>query len=69
MPTKTLETDYFVVDCGAAGMAITDALITDCDAKVIMVCAAALVDEAMPNWRLRRNELNALPVRHEGWEY
>ena len=30
---------------------------------------AALMDEAMPNWRLRRNELNALPVRHEGWEY
>ena len=30
---------------------------------------AALMDEAVPNWRLRRNELNALPVRHEEWEY
>jgi hypothetical protein len=37
MTTKTLETDYFVVGCGAAGMAFTDALITDCDAQVIMV--------------------------------
>jgi len=37
MPTKTLETDYLVVGSGAAGMAFIDALITDCDAKVILV--------------------------------
>jgi hypothetical protein len=34
---KTLETDYLVVGCGAAGMAFTDSLIADSDADVIMV--------------------------------
>jgi hypothetical protein len=37
MASSTLETDYLVVGCGAAGMAFTDALIADCDADVIMV--------------------------------
>ena len=37
MPTQSLETDYLVVGCGAAGMAFADALITDSDAKVLMV--------------------------------
>ncbi len=27
----------------------------------------ALMDEAMPNWRVIRDELNGLPVRHEAW--
>lgn len=37
MANRTLETDYLVVGCGAAGMAFTDALIADSDADVIMV--------------------------------
>ena len=37
MPTQSLETDYLVVGCGAAGMAFADALVTDSDAKVLMV--------------------------------
>src|SRR5262245_47374741 len=37
MATRTLETDYLVVGCGAAGMAFTDALVTDSDADVVIV--------------------------------
>jgi predicted metal-dependent hydrolase len=29
----------------------------------------ALMDGYMPNWRLRRDQLNQLPVRHEEWAY
>jgi len=29
----------------------------------------ALMDHFMPQWRLRRDHLNRLPVRHEEWEY
>jgi hypothetical protein len=29
----------------------------------------ALMDGFMPHWRLRRNHLNQLPVRHEEWAY
>jgi predicted metal-dependent hydrolase len=29
----------------------------------------ALMDGFMPNWRLCRDELNRLPVRHENWSY
>ncbi len=29
----------------------------------------AMMDKFMPNWRLRREQLNQLPVRHEEWEY
>jgi predicted metal-dependent hydrolase len=29
----------------------------------------ALMDRFMPNWRLRRDQLNQLPVRHEQWGY
>lgn len=29
----------------------------------------ALMDKFMPKWRLYRDELNALPVRHEKWHY
>ena len=34
---STIETDYLVVGCGAAGMAFVDALIADSDANVVMV--------------------------------
>jgi predicted metal-dependent hydrolase len=29
----------------------------------------ALMDRAMPRWRLRQQQLNRLPLRHESWEY
>jgi hypothetical protein len=29
----------------------------------------AMMDGFMPNWRLRRNHLNQLPVRHEKWGF
>jgi predicted metal-dependent hydrolase len=29
----------------------------------------SLMDRFMPNWRLRRDQLNQLPVRHEEWRY
>ncbi|MDR3725968.1 MAG: SprT family zinc-dependent metalloprotease [Terracidiphilus sp.] len=29
----------------------------------------SLMDGFMPNWRLRRDQLNRLPVRHEEWGY
>lgn len=29
----------------------------------------AIMDEAMPHWRSRRDRLNELPVRHEAWRY
>jgi len=29
----------------------------------------ALMDQFMPNWRYRRDQLNQLPVRHEKWLY
>ena len=37
MGTRTLETDYLVVGCGAAGMAFAGALIAASDAEVVMV--------------------------------
>ncbi|MGE5358324.1 MAG: hypothetical protein ACM3NQ_04850 [Bacteroidales bacterium] len=37
MSTRTLDTDYLVIGCGATGMAFTDALIADSDAQVVMV--------------------------------
>ena len=29
----------------------------------------SLMDEFMPKWRFFKDELNRLPVRHEGWNY
>jgi predicted metal-dependent hydrolase len=29
----------------------------------------ALMDRHLPDWRLRRDELNAAPLAHEAWEY
>ncbi len=37
MSNRTLEADYLVVGCGAAGMAFTDSLVAACDAQVVMV--------------------------------
>jgi hypothetical protein len=30
---------------------------------------AALMDQAMPQWRLHRKELNRFPLSHEDWSY
>jgi hypothetical protein len=32
-------------------------------------CFVSLMDRFMPQWRFYRQELNRLPVRHEGWGY
>jgi len=37
MPTRTLETDYLVVGCGAAAMAFADALVEASGADIVMV--------------------------------
>ena len=37
MASRALETDYLVVGSGAAGMAFTDSLITETDARIVMV--------------------------------
>lgn len=37
MASKTIETDYLVIGCGAAGMAFTDELIAQCEADVVIV--------------------------------
>lgn len=37
MTTQTIETDYLIVGCGAAGMAFADSLISESDAQVVMV--------------------------------
>ena len=37
MKNQTLETDYLIVGCGAAGMAFADSLIAESDAQIIMV--------------------------------
>ena len=29
----------------------------------------ALMDKALPQWRLHRDELNRLPLGHEEWSY
>jgi hypothetical protein len=31
--------------------------------------ASALIDQFMPRWKLLRQRLNRLPVRHEDWIY
>src|SRR5215831_16177003 len=37
MPTRTLETDYLIVGCGAAGMAFADSLVDASRADIIMI--------------------------------
>ncbi|MDQ3700320.1 MAG: DUF45 domain-containing protein [Chloroflexota bacterium] len=29
----------------------------------------AIIDQLVPSWRLHRDQLNQLPVRHEEWRY
>ncbi len=71
--SRTLETDYLVVGCGAAGMAFADALITDCDADVVMVdrrhAPGGHWIEAYPFVRLHQPSafygVNSLPLGNE----
>ena len=73
MATKTLETDYLVVGCGAAGMAFADSLLTDCDADVIMVdrrhAPGGHWNDAYPFVRLHQPSayygVNSLPLGSE----
>ena len=37
MTVRKLETDYLVIGSGAAGMAFTDSLVSECDADVVML--------------------------------
>ena len=73
MATRALETDYLVVGCGAAGMAFTDALITDSDADVVMVdrrhAPGGHWNDAYPFVRLHQPSayygVNSLPLGSE----
>jgi hypothetical protein len=76
----TLEADYLVVGCGAAGMAFTDSLITDSGAQVIMVdrrhAAGGHWNDGYPFLRLHQPSayygVNSMPlggdtIDRQGW--
>jgi len=71
--TQTIETDYFVVGCGAAGMAFADALVSHSDAQVVMVDRRHALGghwlEAYPFVRLHQPSayygVNSLPLGDE----
>ena len=73
MANRTLETDYLVVGCGAAGMAFTDSLLTDSDADVVMVdrrhAPGGHWNDAYPFVRLHQPSayygVNSLPLGSE----
>ena len=70
MPARTIETDYLVVGSGAAGMAFTDSLIHESDARVVMVDRRATPgghwNDAYPFVRLHQPAMyygiNSLPL-------
>jgi NAD(P)-binding Rossmann-like domain len=76
MSTRTLEADYLVIGSGAAGMAFTDALITESDAEVVMVDRRATPgghwNDAYPFVRLHQPSMyygvNSLPLGGEAIE-
>jgi hypothetical protein len=76
MSTRTLETDYLVIGSGAAGMAFTDALITESDAEVVMVDRRAMPgghwNDAYPFVRLHQPSMyygvNSMPLGGEAIE-
>jgi hypothetical protein len=73
MASRIVETDYLVVGCGAAGMAFTDALVTDSDADVVMVdrrhAPGGHWNDAYPFVRLHQPSayygVNSLPLGSE----
>ena len=70
MTARNLETDYLVIGSGAAGMAFTDALIQESDARVVMVDRRATPgghwNDAYPFVRLHQPSfyygVNSLPL-------
>jgi hypothetical protein len=74
MSTHTLQTDYLVVGCGAAGMAFADTLIAESDADLVMVDRRAAPGghwlDAYPFVRLHQPSLyygvNSTPLGEEG---
>jgi len=80
MSGRSLETDYLVVGCGAAGMAFTDALTAACKADVVMVdrrhAPGGHWNEGYPFLRLHQPSayygVNSLPlggdsIDRQGW--
>lgn len=73
MVTRTLQADYLVVGCGAAGLAFTDSLIADSDADVIVVdrrhAPGGHWNDAYPFVRLHQPSayygVNSLPLGHD----
>ncbi len=73
MATGTIEADYLVIGCGATGMAFTDALIADSDARVVMVdrrhAPGGHWNDAYPFVRLHQPSayygVNSLPLGNE----
>lgn len=73
MAARTIETDYLVVGCGAAGMAFTDALISASRAEVVMVdrrhAPGGHWNDAYPFVRLHQPSayygVNSLPLGSE----
>jgi hypothetical protein len=74
MSVRKLEADYLVIGSGAAGMAFTDALISECDAQVVMVDRRSAPgghwNDAYPFVRLHQPSLyfgvNSTPLGAEG---
>src|SRR5215510_14125068 len=76
MPARVLETDYLVVGAGAAGMAFTDTLIAESDARVVITDRRATPgghwNDAYPFVRLHQPSLyygvNSTPLGDEALE-
>jgi hypothetical protein len=76
MSARKLEADYLVVGSGAAGMAFTDSLITETDAKVVMVdrrvAPGGHWNDAYPFVRLHQPSLyygvNSMPLGSDAIE-
>jgi hypothetical protein len=76
LATRTIETDYLVVGCGATAMAFTDALIAESDADVVMVdrrhAPGGHWNDAYPFVRLHHPSayygVNSLPLGSESIE-
>jgi hypothetical protein len=74
MSVRKLEADYLVIGSGAAGMAFTDSLISECDAQVVMVDRRSAPgghwNDAYPFVRLHQPSLyfgvNSTPLGVEG---
>jgi len=72
MPVKTTQetTQEMMFKSSEKGSEITLSLTLE-DPQIIAVAVPTPkpTSNFMPKWRLYRDELNALPVRHEDWQY